>query len=220
MADHGNVDAMRAMGYFAMEDFTAKGYLQKAAELNDPYCIMALARALKYGDPEQKKMLAKARSVLVDRINKGDRRAMVAIVCEISRGSLSVKYINEIFKNLVQKEDFFTGVAYYFKALEALHWAAGFDSDKERVGAILDWLEKSAKCGEVRAMEKLAQLYYYGEDNESSGKFPKNLDRAWYWARAYRAGVGCPSPEVDPPVDENGKPWKRPKMKHSQKRSY
>lgn len=218
LADHGNVEAMKAMGYFAVENKTSKMYLEKAAALNDPYAILDLGGDLDYGDPKLDKMFDKAAKLFIERAKNNDRKAMYAIVCELPFSVLDKQVVNDTFNNLVKTKDFFAGAAYYSRARIVFSrgdWNLKNPHDRSLA---MQWLEDAAQCGEVRAMLELGQIYYHGGNDMYSLKVPKNIERAWYWARAYRKAVGCPSPDVDPPIDgDTGKPWKRPNMAHSQK---
>lgn len=206
-ADKGDVIAMRRMGAFALQNPTAMAYLRRAAETGDPYAMRDLARTYKYGDPKQSEMFDKSRRIILQRAQDGDRRALVAILCEVSRGPILKITINGIFEKAVKEKDFHAGVIYYLKATDLMRWQRTPEEDK----SVVDWLEQAAQCGEIRAMQELAQLYYHGKHFESSIKVVKNIEQAWKWARAYREAVGCPSPDVDPPKDDYGKAWKKPK---------
>ena len=215
LADKGNTTAMRMMGYFSQESSIARDYLKKAANAGDPYAILDYGGNLKYTDPARDKMFDQAAQIFLGRAKKGDRGAMYAIVCELPLGVLKKKAVNDIFNELIKTKDFYAGAAYYSRAMIVFSrgdWNLKNPNDKPLA---MQWLEDGAQCGEIRAMRELGQIYYHGGNDMYSLEVPKNIDRAWYWARAYRAAVGCPSPDVDPPVDENGKPWKRPKGIHS-----
>lgn len=208
LADQGDVAAMRAMGFLAHENPEAKAYLQRAASTGDPYAILAYGSTFKYGNPQRMALFERASKILLQSAKGEDRRAMFAVVCEVPRGVLPKETVETIFNEAVKGKDFYSGIIYYLKAIDLLHYGNSTDANY-RINA-MDWLEQAARLGEIRAMLELGQIYYHGGNYEYSLKVPKNLDRAWYWARAYRAAVGCPSPDVDPPRDEDGKPWKRP----------
>jgi len=208
LADNGDVAAMRKMGFLSLHDELSFNYLARAVQSGDLYAVRDLARTYKYGDSKQKALFDQYENGIVIKARGGDKRAMVAVVCE--SGFISKATVDEIFTMLTKDRDFYAGVAFYLKGDKALRRSAGYRSEDDRVKYIVEMFESGAKCGEIRAMMALYQLYYYGCDGISSIKVVKNTERAWYWMREYRRAVGCPSPDVDPPKDENGKPWKRP----------
>jgi len=210
LADAGNIEAMCRMAFFAVNNPESMTYLIKAAEMGDPFAIQRLGVTYKYKDPRQRELFVKADGMFLERAIAGNKRAMLEIARKDASLSTGESIRAEIIHKLLQYGDFYSGIAYYLRGISALHGGMRAMSPKERELIVLESLEQSARCGEVRGMLQLSQIYYYGGDADGSIITPKNIERAWYWMREYRLAVGCPSPDVDPPKGEHGKPWKRP----------